>query len=112
MLSLKAISSFSWRVFRFRLFGYEPLISQMDKCTNEEQVFDLIEENKAIISEEEVGCAFNILWQFQKQNTGLLKSVEYIKNHPQFLTLYNLTTNKMEFMNDDNLVNVLYCIQQ
>ncbi|XP_045431390.1 FAST kinase domain-containing protein 1, mitochondrial isoform X2 [Pipistrellus kuhlii] len=84
----------------------------MDKCTNEEQVFDLIEENKAIISEEEVGCAFNILWQFQKQNTGLLKSVEYIKNHPQFLTLYNLTTNKMEFMNDDNLVNVLYCIQQ
>nr|KAF6353223.1 FAST kinase domains 1 [Pipistrellus kuhlii] len=112
MLSLRAISSFSWRVFRFRLFGCEPLISQMDKCTNEEQVFDLIEENKAIISEEEVGCAFNILWQFQKQNTGLLKSVEYIKNHPQFLTLYNLTTNKMEFMNDDNLVNVLYCIQQ
>ncbi|XP_014401029.1 PREDICTED: FAST kinase domain-containing protein 1 [Myotis brandtii] len=113
MLRLKAaICSFSWRVFRFRPFGCEPLISQMDKCTNEEQLFDLIEENKAIISEEEVGCAFNILWQFQKQKTGLLKSVECIRNHPQFLTLYNLTTNKMELMNDDNLVNVLYQIQQ
>lgn len=84
----------------------------MDKCTNEEQLFDLIEENKAIISEEEVGCAFNILWHFQKQKTGLLKSAECIRNHPQFLTLYNLTTNKVEFMNDDNLVNVLYHIQQ
>ncbi|XP_036176120.1 FAST kinase domain-containing protein 1, mitochondrial isoform X2 [Myotis myotis] len=112
MLRLRAICSFSWRVLRFRPFGCEPLISQMDKCTNEEQLFDLIEENKAIISEEEVGCAFNILWQFQKQKTGLLKSVEYIRNHPQFLTLYHLTTNKMEFMNDDNLVNVLYQIQQ
>lgn len=84
----------------------------MDKCTNEEQVFDLIEKNKAILSEEQVGYAFNILWQFQKQKTSLLKSVECIRDHPQFLTLYNLTTNKMEFMNDDNLVNVLYITQQ
>lgn len=84
----------------------------MDKCTNEEQVFDLIEKNKAILSEEQVRCAFNILWQFQKQKTSLLKSVEYIRDHPQFLTLYNLTANKMEFMNDDNLVNVLYITQQ
>ncbi|XP_016056376.1 PREDICTED: FAST kinase domain-containing protein 1 [Miniopterus natalensis] len=112
MLRLRAICAFSWRVFHFRPFSCEPLISQMDKCTNEEQVFDLIEKNKAILSEEQVRCAFNILWQFQKQKTSLLKSVEYIRDHPQFLTLYNLTANKMEFMNDDNLVNVLYITQQ
>ncbi|XP_036109908.1 FAST kinase domain-containing protein 1, mitochondrial isoform X3 [Molossus molossus] len=112
MLRLRAICPFSWRVFHFRPFSCEPLISQMDKCTNEEQVFDLIEKNKAILSEEQVGCAFSILWQFQKQKTSLLKSVECIRDHPQFLTLYNLTINKMEFMNDDNLVNVLYITQQ
>lgn len=112
MLRLRAICAFSWRVFHFRPFSCEPLISQMDKCTNEEQVFDLIEKNKAILSEEQVRCAFNILWQFQKQKTSLLKSVDYIRDRPQFLTLYNLTANKMEFMNDDNLVNVLYITQQ
>lgn len=84
----------------------------MDQCTDEEQVFNLIEKNKAILSEKQVGYAFNTLWQFQKQKTSLFKSVECIRDHPQFLTLYNLTTKKMEFMNDDNLVNVLYIIQQ
>lgn len=84
----------------------------MDKCRDEEQVFDLIEKNKAILSEEQVGCAFNILSQFQKQKTSSLKSIECIRDHPQFLTLYNLTVKKMEFMNDDNLVNVLYITRQ
>ncbi|KAM8788182.1 FAST kinase domain-containing protein 1, mitochondrial [Rhynchonycteris naso] len=112
MLRLRVICPFSWRVFHFRPFSCEPLISQMDKCTNEEQVFDLIEKNKAILSEEQVGYAFNILWQFQKQKTSLVKNVESIRDCPQFLTLYNLTRNKVEFMNDDNLVNVLYITQQ
>ncbi|XP_039711412.1 FAST kinase domain-containing protein 1, mitochondrial isoform X4 [Pteropus medius] len=111
MFRLRAICPFSWRVFHFRPFSCETLIRQMDKCTDEEQVFDLIEKNKAIFSEKQVGYAFNILWQFQKQKTSLFKSVECIRDHPQFLTLYNLTTNKMEFMNDDNLVNVLYITQ-
>ncbi|XP_045687367.1 FAST kinase domain-containing protein 1, mitochondrial isoform X3 [Phyllostomus hastatus] len=112
MLRLKAICPFSWRVFHFRPFSCEPLISQMEKCKDEEQVFDLIEKNKAVLSEEQVGCAFNTLWQFQKQKTSLLKNIECIRDHPQFLTLYNLTVNKMEFMNDDNLVNVLYITRQ
>nr|KAF6494860.1 FAST kinase domains 1 [Rousettus aegyptiacus] len=112
MFRLRAICPFSWRVFHFRPFSCEPLIRQMDQCTDEEQVFNLIEKNKAILSEKQVGYAFNTLWQFQKQKTSLFKSVECIRDHPQFLTLYNLTTKKMEFMNDDNLVNVLYITQQ
>ncbi|KAK2499575.1 hypothetical protein MC885_001017 [Smutsia gigantea] len=112
MLRLRAICPFSWRVFKFRPFSCEPLISQMNKCTDEEQVFDLIEKNKAILSEKQVGYAFNILWQFRKRKTNLLKYVECIRDHPQFLTLHNLTTSKMEFMNDGTLVNVLYITQR
>nr|XP_019778577.1 FAST kinase domain-containing protein 1, mitochondrial isoform X4 [Tursiops truncatus] len=84
----------------------------MNKCTDEEQIFDLIEKNKAILSEKQVACALSMLWQFQKQKTSLLKNVECIRDHPQFLTLHNLATTKMEFMNDNTLVNVLYIIQQ
>ncbi|XP_073663707.1 FAST kinase domain-containing protein 1, mitochondrial isoform X3 [Tursiops truncatus] len=112
MLRLRAICPFSWRVFQFRPFSFEPLLSRMNKCTDEEQIFDLIEKNKAILSEKQVACALSMLWQFQKQKTSLLKNVECIRDHPQFLTLHNLATTKMEFMNDNTLVNVLYIIQQ
>ncbi|XP_025707838.1 FAST kinase domain-containing protein 1, mitochondrial isoform X4 [Callorhinus ursinus] len=112
MLRLRAICPFSWRVFQFRTCSCKPLISQMITCTDEEQVFDLIEKNKAILSEKQVECAFNILWQFQKQKTSFLKNVDCIRDNPQFLTLHNLATSQMEFMNDDTLVNVLYITQQ
>ncbi|KAG8510410.1 FAST kinase domain-containing protein 1, mitochondrial, partial [Galemys pyrenaicus] len=84
----------------------------MNKCTDEEQIFDFIEKNKTILSEKQVGYAFNILWEFKKQKTSLLKNVACIKNHPQFLILQNITTKKIEFMNDETLVNVLYITQQ
>ncbi|XP_008589069.1 PREDICTED: FAST kinase domain-containing protein 1 [Galeopterus variegatus] len=112
MLRLRAICLFSWRVFQFRPFSCEPLIIQMNKCTDEEQIFDLIERNKATLSEKQVGCAFSILWQFQKQKTSLLKNVKSVRDHPQFPTLHNLTTNKVKLMNDDTLVNVLYITQK
>nr|XP_001494398.3 FAST kinase domain-containing protein 1, mitochondrial [Equus caballus]XP_014588011.1 FAST kinase domain-containing protein 1, mitochondrial [Equus caballus] len=112
MLRLRAVCPFSWRMFQFRPYSCEPLISQMNKCTDEEQLFDLIEKNKAILSEKQLGCGFNILWQFQKQKTSSLKNVECIRNHPQFLTLLNLTTSKMEFLKDSTLVNVLYITQK
>ncbi|XP_006867084.1 PREDICTED: FAST kinase domain-containing protein 1 [Chrysochloris asiatica] len=112
MLRLKAIYPFFWRLFQFRPSSCELLISQMDKCTNEEQIFDLIERNKETLSEKQVGYAFNILWKFQKQNINLLKNVDYVKDHPQFLTLRNLTTDKLEIMNDSTLVEVLYIMLQ
>ncbi|XP_012381537.2 FAST kinase domain-containing protein 1, mitochondrial isoform X2 [Dasypus novemcinctus] len=112
MHRLRALFPFSWRIFQFRPSNCETFINQMNKCTDEEQVFDLIERNKATLSEKQVGYAFNILWQFQKQKTSLLKNVEYVKDHPQFLSLCNLTRNKVGLMNDDTLVNVLYITQQ
>ncbi|EFB23772.1 hypothetical protein PANDA_004635, partial [Ailuropoda melanoleuca] len=112
MLRLRAICPFSWRVFQFRTCSCKPLISQMITCTDEEQVFHLIKKNKTILSEKQVECAFNILWQFQNQKTSFLKNVECIRDHPQFLTLHNVATSQKEFMNDDTLVNVLYITQQ
>jgi hypothetical protein len=84
----------------------------MQKCTNEEQVFDLIETNTATLSEQQVGCAFNVLWQFQKQKTVLEKNVDHVRNHPQFLTLCSITTNHIPAMSDATLVDVLYSIKQ
>ncbi|XP_022351008.1 FAST kinase domain-containing protein 1, mitochondrial isoform X3 [Enhydra lutris kenyoni] len=112
MLRLRAICPFSRRVFQFRTCSCKPLISQMITCTDEEQVFDLIGKNKAILSEKQVECALNILWQFQNQKTSFLKNAECIRDHPQFLTLHNLATSEMEFMNDDTLVDMLYITQQ
>ena len=112
MLCLRAIRPFSWRVFHFRPFSFEPLISQMNNCTDEEQIFGLIEKNKSLLSEKQVGCALSMLWQFQKQKTSSVKNVDCVRNHPQFLTLCNLATTKMGFMSDSTLVNVLYIIQQ
>ncbi|KAM6178112.1 FAST kinase domain-containing protein 1, mitochondrial [Rhynchocyon petersi] len=112
MYRLRAFYPFFRRVFKFYPSSGELLIEQMNNCTNEEQIFDLIERNKAILSEKQVGYAFTRLWEFQKQNTNFLKNVEFVKHHPQFLTLHNLTANKIELMNDDTLVNVLYIMQQ
>ncbi|XP_012860403.1 FAST kinase domain-containing protein 1, mitochondrial [Echinops telfairi] len=112
MQRLRTIVPCFWRVFQLRPSSCEMLTSQMNKCTDEEQIFDLIERNKATLSEKQVGCAFNILWEFQKQKTSVLKSVAYVKDHSQFLTLRNVTTDKVELMTDDSLVNVLYIMQQ
>ncbi|XP_078307293.1 FAST kinase domain-containing protein 1, mitochondrial isoform X3 [Panthera onca] len=112
MLRLRAVCPFSWRAFQFRSCSCKPLITEMIKCTDEGQIFDLIQKSKAVLSEKQVECAFNILWQFQKQKTSFLKNVECVRDHPQFITLHNLATSQTEFMNDDTLVNVLYLTQQ
>lgn len=47
----------------------------MNKCTDEEEIFDLTERNKATRSEKQMGNAFNVLWQFQKQKTSSFKKM-------------------------------------
>ncbi|XP_036042204.1 FAST kinase domain-containing protein 1, mitochondrial isoform X2 [Onychomys torridus] len=109
---LRGISLLSWRAFQLRPFSCESLVIRMQNCADEEQVFDLIERNMATLSEQQVGCAFKVLWQFQKQKTNLEKNVEYVRNHPQFLTLCDVATNHIQAMSDDTLVNVLYSVKQ
>ncbi|KAM6174489.1 FAST kinase domain-containing protein 1, mitochondrial [Erethizon dorsatum] len=112
MFRLRATCPFFWKMFRFQPFSCEPLVIQMNKCTDEEKIFDLIERNKAMLSAEQVGHAFNVLWRLQRQKASSLQNVECVRDHPQFPTLYNLATNKIESMTDDTLVNVLHIAQR
>ncbi|CAO2597171.1 FAST kinase domain-containing protein 1, mitochondrial [Lemmus lemmus] len=112
MFCLRGLSLLSRRAVQFRPFSCESFIIQMQNCTDEEQVFGLIERNPATLSEPQVSCAFNMLWQFQKQKTNLEKNTEFVRNHPQFLTLCNATANHIQAMGDDTLVDVLYSIRQ
>nr|XP_045003314.1 FAST kinase domain-containing protein 1, mitochondrial isoform X2 [Jaculus jaculus] len=111
-LRLRGISLSSWRMLQCRPLSCESLITQMNNCTDEEQIFNVIERNKASLSENHVGCAFNMLWQLQKQKTALLRNVTRVRDHPQFVTLCNLASNHIQSMNDDTLVNVLYITKQ
>ncbi|KAM5279747.1 FAST kinase domain-containing protein 1, mitochondrial [Ctenodactylus gundi] len=112
MFRLRGICPFSWKVFWFRPFSCESLVIQMSKCTDEEQLFDLIERNKATLSEEQVGYAFSVLWRLHQQKTSSFQNSGCVRDHPKFPTLYNLTTNKIELMSDSTLVNVLHITQR
>ncbi|XP_043381235.1 FAST kinase domain-containing protein 1, mitochondrial isoform X3 [Chelonia mydas] len=108
MLCLRNIYAFALRRCQFRTLSSDTLLSQLNSCTTEDQVFDLVGKNKAKLSEKHVGSAINLLWKFQKEKSQLLRSIDYVKNHSQFLTLRILAENKIEFMDNDLLVDTLY----
>ncbi|XP_044522454.1 FAST kinase domain-containing protein 1, mitochondrial [Gracilinanus agilis] len=108
MLRLRAAYEFFWRVFQRGPKASDSLLSQISKCVNEEQVFDIVGNNKAKFSEKHVGYAYKTLWQFQKEKFDLMRSVPFVRDHPQFHTLRILAKDKIELMDDDTLVNVLY----
>ncbi|XP_074857867.1 FAST kinase domain-containing protein 1, mitochondrial isoform X2 [Carettochelys insculpta] len=108
MLRLRHIYSVSLRCCVFRALSSDALLSQLNSCTTEDQVFDLVGKNKAKLSEQHIGSALSLLWQFQKEKSELLRNVDCVKNHSQFLTLRILAENKIEFMDNDLLVDTLY----
>ncbi|XP_051022580.1 FAST kinase domain-containing protein 1, mitochondrial isoform X2 [Acomys russatus] len=112
MLRLRGVSQLLWRAFPFRPYSCASLIIQLENCTSEEQVFDLIEGNAATLTEQQVGRAFSVLWQFQKQKANAEKNTECVRNHPQFLTLCKVATNRAQALTDDALVGVLYSVKQ
>nr|XP_048725945.1 FAST kinase domain-containing protein 1, mitochondrial-like [Caretta caretta] len=108
MLCLRNIYAFALRRCQFRTLSSDTLLSQLNSCTTEDQVFDLVGKNKAKLSEKHVGSAISLLWKFQKEKSQLLRNIDYVKNHSQFLTLRILAENKIEFMDNDLLVDTLY----
>ncbi|XP_008836028.1 FAST kinase domain-containing protein 1, mitochondrial isoform X1 [Nannospalax galili] len=102
----------SRRVFQLRPFSYESFIIQMNNCADEKQVFDLLERNKDTLSEKQVGCALNALQQIRMQKISLIRNSAPVKDHPQFLRLCKAAANRINSMNNDTLVNVLYIIRQ
>ncbi|KAM9035138.1 FAST kinase domain-containing protein 1, mitochondrial [Sarcophilus harrisii] len=110
MLRLRAAYEFFWRVFRLGPKTVNPLLTQINECINEEQIFDIVGKNKTKLSEKHVGYACKILWQFQKEKPDLMRNILYVRDHPQFLTLRILAKDKIELMDDDILVDVLHAM--
>ncbi|CAB1346648.1 unnamed protein product [Coregonus sp. 'balchen'] len=84
------------------------VLEQLGICSGEDQVLEVVGKNKAKLTVNHVGCAMGMLWQFQKEKPQMLRTVEFIKSHPEFLTLRVLAENKIELMDDVTLVDMLY----
>ncbi|NXF52095.1 FAKD1 protein, partial [Oceanites oceanicus] len=110
MLCLRQVCLFTLRYYQARTLSSDLLLSQINSCTHEDEVFSLVGRNKARLSEKHVGIALNMLWQLQKKRPLLLRTSDYIRNHSQFLTLCILAENKVEHMEDEAIVDTLYSI--
>ncbi|XP_041117271.1 FAST kinase domain-containing protein 1, mitochondrial [Polyodon spathula] len=108
MFRLRGLCHASRRLLHSRATGSDQLLDQLVSCTSEDQVFDVVGKNKAKLSEKHVGCAMSLLWQFQKEKPEMLRTVEFVRTHPQFLTLRVLAENKIQLLDDDTLVDLLY----
>ncbi|MEE6489533.1 hypothetical protein FKM82_015606 [Ascaphus truei] len=108
MFRLSAACRLSLRLCQTRTYSTDPLLDQLKNCTIEDQVFQLVGKNKAKLSVTHVGCAVNVLWQFQKQKPRMLRNIDHVRSHPEFIALRVLAENKIELMDDDALVEMLY----
>ncbi|XP_053265077.1 FAST kinase domain-containing protein 1, mitochondrial [Podarcis raffonei] len=108
MLSVRRFYLFALRCRQCQTWSSDPLLSQLNNCINEDQVFDVVGKNKTKLSEKHVGRAINILWGFQKKKPEPLRLTDYVKNHSQFLILRILAENKIEQMDNEALVDILY----
>lgn len=86
----------------------DPVLEKLRMCAAEEQVFDVVGKNKTKLTVTHVGQAVEMLWQFQKEKPEMLRSVQLINSHPQFLTLRVLAENKISHMDNLLLVDILY----
>ncbi|XP_072331987.1 FAST kinase domain-containing protein 1, mitochondrial isoform X5 [Scyliorhinus torazame] len=84
------------------------LLDQLGSCSTEDEIFDVVGKNKAKLSVKHVGHAINLLWQFQKERPQMLRAIDFIRKHPQFMVLRVLAENKIDLMDDETLVDMLY----
>lgn len=108
MLRLQCVTSSLRRLFYSGTVTRDLVLEQLCVCCNEDRVFDVVGNNKAKLTVDHVSKAVGMLWEFQKEKPELLRTVEYIKSHPQFLTLRVLAENKIVQMDDLILVDTLY----
>uniref|UniRef100_A0A3Q3VUW4 RAP domain-containing protein n=1 Tax=Mola mola TaxID=94237 RepID=A0A3Q3VUW4_MOLML len=108
MLRLRCVNSFLRRLLHGGTVNRDRVLEQLQVCSTEEQVFNVVGKNKAKLTVNHVSWAVGMLWQFQKEKPQILRTVELIQSHPQFLTLRVLAENKIAHMNDFMLVDMLY----
>ncbi|CAH2305714.1 FAST kinase domain-containing 1, mitochondrial [Pelobates cultripes] len=98
----------SLRINQARFMTTDPLLDQLKTCVGEDQVLQLIGKNKAKLSVTHVGYAINMLWHFQKEKANTQRTIDQIRNHPDFIALRILAENKIDLMDDNTLVETLY----
>ncbi|XP_035265897.1 FAST kinase domain-containing protein 1, mitochondrial isoform X1 [Anguilla anguilla] len=90
------------------LANQDQVLELLRVCSVEDQVFDVVSKNKTKLSISHVAYALDLLWKFQKEKPQILRTVEFIRSHPQFITLRVLAENKITLMDDMTVVDVLY----
>lgn len=108
MLRFRSVNSCLRRLLHGGVSIRDQVLEQLQVCSVEEQVLDVIGKNKTKLTVNHVNCAVGMLWQFLKEKPELPRGVELIKRHPQFLTLRVLAENKIALMDDFMLVDMLY----
>ncbi|XP_043549599.1 FAST kinase domain-containing protein 1, mitochondrial isoform X2 [Chiloscyllium plagiosum] len=108
MLLLKRTCCPSMNFYRPWAMGCDSLLDQFGNCSNEDQIFDVVGKNKAKLSVKHVGHAIHLLWQFQKERPQMLRTIDFVRKHPQFMVLRVLAENKIDLMDDETLVDMLY----
>ncbi|KAM3862089.1 FAST kinase domain-containing protein 1, mitochondrial [Diretmus argenteus] len=107
MFRLRSVNSCLCRHLHCGL-NRDQVLEQLRVCSGEDRVFEVVGKNKTKLTVNHVGCAVGMLWQIQREKPQMLRTVELIKNHPQFLTLQVLAENKIAQMDDVMLVDILY----
>lgn len=86
----------------------DQILERLQACSVEDEVFDVVGNNKAKLTVNHVNHAVSLLWNLQKERPELLRTIGQTRNHPQFLTLRVLAENKISQMDDLMLVDILY----
>uniref|UniRef100_A0A8C9SJS9 FAST kinase domains 1 n=1 Tax=Scleropages formosus TaxID=113540 RepID=A0A8C9SJS9_SCLFO len=108
MLRLRALWRHPCRALHVGRANRDQILEQLRVCSAEVQVFDVVGKHKAKLGAGHVAGALGMLWQFQKEKPHILRTLEMIRTHPQFLTLCVLAENKIAVMDDSAVVDMLY----
>ncbi|XP_068101676.1 FAST kinase domain-containing protein 1, mitochondrial-like [Hyperolius riggenbachi] len=101
---------FSMRLFQIRSLSSDPLLHKLKNCSNGYQVFQLVGVHKSLLNINHVSCAINLLWDMQKEKTNVFLNIDEIQNHPEFIDLQILAEHKVNSMDDNSLVDLLYSL--
>ena len=108
MFRLRCVNPCLRRLIHGSAANKDQLLERLQLCSAEDQVFDVVGNNKTKLTVDHVSHAVGMLWQFQKERPELLRTVDLVRTHPQFLTLRVLAENKIGLMDDFMLVDMLY----
>ncbi|XP_075036795.1 FAST kinase domain-containing protein 1, mitochondrial [Mixophyes fleayi] len=107
---LRWSSAFRFSVRLFQAHRTELLLDNLNKCTNEYQVLQLLGMNRSRLTIDHVGCAMNLLWNIQEGKPNKWTTLSNVRDHPEFIALRVLAQHNIDLMNDNDLVDVLYAL--